>query len=108
SYRIDLPDRLKQRGIHNVFHSSYLRLHVPNDDRRFPGRLDNQVAEFDVQEREWAVDRILSHKGSRSDALFEVRWKAGDITWLPFDKVDHLGALRDYLDVLGVETIADL
>lgn len=30
------------------------------------------------------------------------------VSWLPFDKVDHLGALRDYLDVLGVETIADL
>ena len=66
SFRIDLPNRMKQRGIHNVFHSSYLRIHLPSDDRLFPGRMENQVAEFETQEREWAVDRILSHKGSRS------------------------------------------
>lgn len=70
--------------------------------------MDNQVAEFEVQEREWAVDRILSHKGSRSDAMFEVRWKAGDITWLPYEQVDHLGALREYFDVLGVDDMSAL
>ena len=37
SYRIELPDNLKQRGVHNVFHSSLLRIHIPNDDRLFPG-----------------------------------------------------------------------
>jgi hypothetical protein len=91
-----------------VFHASYLRVHVPNDDQRFPGRLDNQVAEFETQEREWAIDRILSHKGSRADAEFKVKWKAGDITWLPFDQVDHLDTLRDYLDVLDVDDVSDL
>ncbi|KAG2080850.1 uncharacterized protein F5147DRAFT_784051 [Suillus discolor] len=70
--------------------------------------MDNQVAEFETQEKEWAVDRILSHKGNRSDTEFEVKWKAGDVTWLPYDQVDHLGALQDYFDVLGIETIADL
>ncbi|KAG0692312.1 hypothetical protein DFH29DRAFT_1008896 [Suillus ampliporus] len=40
--------------------------------------------------------------------MFEVKWKAGDATWLPFDQVNHLGALRDYLDVLGVDDISDL
>ncbi|KAG1873791.1 hypothetical protein F4604DRAFT_1925370 [Suillus subluteus] len=70
--------------------------------------MDNQVAKFETQEKEWAVDRILSHKGNRSDAVFEVKWKAGDVTWLPYDQVDHLGALQDYFDVLGIGTIADL
>ena len=37
SFRLALPARLKQRGIHDVFHSSLLRIHVPNDDRLFPG-----------------------------------------------------------------------
>jgi hypothetical protein len=37
SFKLDLPDRLKQRGVHPVFHSSYLREHIPNDDRLFPG-----------------------------------------------------------------------
>jgi hypothetical protein len=108
SFRIDLPDRMKQRGIHDVFHSSYLRIHVPNDDRLFPGRLDNQVAEFEDQEREWAVEKITSHKGNRSDAVFEVKWKAGDTTWLPYDRVDHLSALQDYFDVLGIENVSEL
>ncbi|KAG0698651.1 hypothetical protein DFH29DRAFT_877877 [Suillus ampliporus] len=40
--------------------------------------------------------------------MFEVKWKAGDATWLLFDQVDHLGALREYLDVLGVDDISDL
>ena len=37
SFLIDLPSHLKQRGIHNVFHAALLRIHVPNDDRLFPG-----------------------------------------------------------------------
>ena len=37
SYKLDLPARLKQRGVHPVFHSSLLRIHVPNDDHLFPG-----------------------------------------------------------------------
>jgi hypothetical protein len=99
---------MRQRGIHNVFHSSYLRIHLPNNDCLFPGRLDNQVAEFDKEEREWAVDRILSHKGTRSDAVFKVRWKSGDITWLPYEQVDHLAALQEYFDILDVGGVSEL
>jgi hypothetical protein len=40
SYRIELPARLLQCGVKDVFHSSLLRIHVPNDDRLFPGRKD--------------------------------------------------------------------
>ena len=36
SYHVNLPDSLKQR-VHNVFHASLLCIHVPNDDRLFPG-----------------------------------------------------------------------
>jgi hypothetical protein len=108
SFRLELPDRMKQRGIHNVFHSSYLRIHLPNDNCLFPGRLDNQVAEFDEEECEWAVDRILSHKGTRSDAVFEVRRKSGDITWLPYERVDHLAALQEYFDVLDIGGVSEL
>jgi hypothetical protein len=38
SYKIDLPSELKRKGIHPSFHASLLRIHHPNDDRRFPGR----------------------------------------------------------------------
>jgi len=32
SFRLDLPSRLKQRGVHDVFHASLLRIHHPNND----------------------------------------------------------------------------
>ncbi len=47
-----------------------------------------------TQHDEWAVDKILSHAGSDEKAVFEVKWKAGDVTWLPFSHVEHLYAWR--------------
>ena len=40
SFKLELLVHLKRRGVHDVFHSSLLRIHVPNDDRLFPGRMD--------------------------------------------------------------------
>ncbi|EIN09179.1 hypothetical protein PUNSTDRAFT_16084, partial [Punctularia strigosozonata HHB-11173 SS5] len=80
SYRLKLPARLLQRGIHPVFHASLLRVHVPNDDRLFPGRAETQVADFGEDASEWAIDRIVSHKGRGTNTIFEVRWRAGDTT----------------------------
>lgn len=37
SYKIELSDELKKHGINATFHASLLRIHVPNDDQRFPG-----------------------------------------------------------------------
>lgn len=58
SFRIELPLHLKKRGVHDVFHSSLLRIHTPNDDRLFPGRMDTQLGESPDAEDEWAVDVI--------------------------------------------------
>ncbi|KIK50032.1 hypothetical protein GYMLUDRAFT_125430, partial [Collybiopsis luxurians FD-317 M1] len=80
SCKIQLPLTLKRRGIHDVFHASLLRIHLPNDDRLFPGRLEDQIADFGDVAGEWSVDRILSHTGSRTDSMFEVQWKSGDTT----------------------------
>jgi hypothetical protein len=85
-----------------------LRIHVPNDDRLFPGRLDNQIWEFEDAEHEWAVERIKSHSGAKTDVLFEIVWKSGDITWLPYHKINHLDALQQYYDLLDVDSVADL
>ncbi|OAX32781.1 hypothetical protein K503DRAFT_701539, partial [Rhizopogon vinicolor AM-OR11-026] len=93
---------LRQRGVHSVFHSSLLRIHIPNDDCLFPGRTDTQIVDLDSQEPEWIVDTILSHKGSGENATFEVRWCAGDVTWLAYHQVSHLGTLAEYLDLIGV------
>ncbi|KAJ2917183.1 hypothetical protein MD484_g3247, partial [Candolleomyces efflorescens] len=109
SYRLDLSPSLKRRGIHDVFHAALLRIHVANDDRLFPGRLDEQIVpEADTSEQEWAVDRLISHSGSGQESIFEVRWKAGDITWLPYHEISHLPALDAYLEVLGVPDINQL
>jgi hypothetical protein len=108
SFRLELSDRLKQRGVRDVFHSSLLREHIPNDDRLFPGRLDDQVGDAPDAEGEWAVDSILSHAGSKTDAIFEIKWKSGDVTWLPYYQITHLQSLTDYLDLLGQKDIRKL
>ena len=108
SFLLDLPAHLKRRGVHNVFHSSLLRIHVPNDDRLFPGRMDTQVGMDTQTDGEWTVDKILSHSGSRTDSVFEVKWRSGDVTWLPYYQITHLQALTDYLELLGANSISKL
>jgi hypothetical protein len=107
SFQLELPAHLKRRGVHDVFHSSLLRIHVPNDDRLFPGRMDTQLDGTDMDD-EWAVDRILSHTGARKEAVFEIKWKSGDVTWLPHYQITHLNALTEYLDLLGCNQIEKL
>ena len=108
SFQIELPFHLKKRGIHNVFHASLLRIHHPNDDRLFPGRMDTQIMGEDPTDDELAVDSIRSHSGSKTDAVFEVHWKSGDVTWMPYYQITHLQALSDYLDLLKVTMISKL
>ena len=108
SFKLELPSRLRQRGIHDVFHASLLRIHHPNDDRLFPGRTDSQIENDPQPEKEWAVDKILSHSGVQEDAIFEILWKAGDITWLPYYQITHLEALNHYMEALGVNDISRL
>ncbi|KAF7298585.1 hypothetical protein MIND_00805300 [Mycena indigotica] len=100
---------MKQRGVHDVFHASLLRVHLPNDDRRFPGRLENQlgISTSDAT-NEWAVDKIVGHHGRRAEAIFEILWKSGDRTWMPYDQAAHLSALADYLEALGIADVGQL
>ncbi|KAJ3752801.1 hypothetical protein EV360DRAFT_5251, partial [Lentinula raphanica] len=106
SYRLELPPDLKRRGIHDVFHASLLRIHIPNDDRLFPGRSYEQLLGQD--EGEWQVDRILTHKGNRGDAMFKILWKSGDTTWLPYSKIQNLEPLKEYFEALGISNISEL
>jgi hypothetical protein len=91
-----------------VFHSPLLRIHIPNDDHLFPSCLETQIGDFGEQEPEWAVDQILSHKGSRTDATFQVLWCVGDITWFAYNQIKHLNALVEYLELLGLSSISQL
>ncbi len=108
SFKIDLPSSLKQRGVHDVFHASYLRIHHPNDDRLFPGRSESQILPLDGLKGEWAVNKIETHSGKAPNLLFKVLWKVGDVTWLPLDHVKHLNALQDYLEAVGVSNASKL
>ncbi|KAF8071827.1 hypothetical protein FPV67DRAFT_1447308 [Lyophyllum atratum] len=99
---------MRQRGIHDVFHASLLRIHKPNDDRLFPGRLDTQIVETTEHEGEWAADKIVAHRGTKTSAMFEVLWKAGDKTWMPHSQVVELHLLDPYLEALGLESISEL
>ncbi|KAL5525417.1 hypothetical protein ACEPAF_9287 [Sanghuangporus sanghuang] len=81
---------------------------MPNDDRLFPGRDISQVTNLEDGTNEWVVESIDTHYGKGTDSLFKVVWKAGDHTWLPYEKVKHLEALNTYLEVLGVDSIENL
>jgi len=84
SFAVELPAQLKWHGVHDVFHASLLRIHVPNDDRLLPECLNSQLGSNGVvAEPEWAVDRILEHAGCGSDALFQMQWQSGDVTAWP-------------------------
>jgi len=109
SYRVDIPASMRQRGIHDVFHASLMRIHVPNDDQLFRGRSDSQIVATDQgTEPEWAADKITNHSGSGNDVIFEVLWKSGDITWILYVKIRDLNLLEPYLEALGADGIANL
>ena len=108
SFQLDLPPHLKKWGVHDIFHSSLLRIHIPNDDHLFPGRMDAQITEETTADDEWAVDCIKNHSGTKTDTIFEVHWKSGDVTWLPYYQITHLQALTDYLELIGVSRISNL
>ncbi|KAG2743902.1 hypothetical protein P692DRAFT_201666272, partial [Suillus brevipes Sb2] len=107
SFLLDLPSELKQRGIHPAFHAHLLRLHVPNDDRRFPGRQLKQISDIGVPE-EWSVSRISDHSGQGTDSSFKVEYTTGEHVWLPYHVTSRLEALGQYLESLGVPGIKHL
>jgi hypothetical protein len=108
SFKLELPMHLKKRGVHDVFHSSLLRIHAPNDDRLFPGCMDTQIGDGPDTEDEWAVDLIRSHTGSGENSVFEMVWKSGDVTWMPYYQIRHLQALETYLELQGVGSVSKL
>ena len=93
TYQLGLSDELIKCSVNRAFHASLLRPHVPNDDRCFPGRMPCQIPGFREKPEEWIVDSILSHHSKGLESKFQVLWKAGDKTWVPYREVAHLNAL---------------
>jgi hypothetical protein len=108
TYHLDLSEELVKRGLHPAFHASLLKPHVPNDDRRFPGRLPSQFPGFGKRPDEWIVESILDHQGKGVNSEFEIQWKAGDRTWAPYREVMHLMAMERYCDLVGVGDPSEL
>ena len=108
TYQLELSEELTKRGINRAFHASLLRPHVPNDDRRFPGRLPIQIPGFGEKPDEWIVDQILTHHGKGIGSEFQILWKAGDRTWASYREVAHLNALDRYCELMGVKNASEL
>jgi len=108
TYRLGLSDELTKRGVNPTFHASLLRPHVPNDDRRFPGRMPIQIPGFGESPGEWIVDGIVTHHGKGRRSEFQILWKAGDKSWASYQEVAHLNALKQYCELMGVEDVSDL
>ncbi|KAG5335679.1 hypothetical protein C0989_000752, partial [Termitomyces sp. Mn162] len=97
---------MKRRGIHDIFHAALLRIHKPNDNQLFPGRLDEQIVEPEVNK--WAAECIVVHHGSKTHMMFELLWKAGDKLWMSYNQVKELELLVPYLEFLGHKKIEEL
>ncbi|KAG2063524.1 hypothetical protein BDR04DRAFT_1037691, partial [Suillus decipiens] len=44
---LDLRNRLERYSVYSVFHPSYLRMYVPNNDRLFTGRFETQLTKLE-------------------------------------------------------------
>lgn len=108
TYRLYLSEELLKRGVDPSFHAFLLKPHVPNDDRRFPGRMPSQIPGFGRKPDEWVVESVIGHQGKGVNSEFLIRWKAGDQTWAPYREVAHLMALERYCELMGVGDPCDL
>jgi len=109
SYQIEIPASMKQWGIHNVFHASLMYIHMANDDRLFSSFLDSQIVPVDQDsEPEWAADKITHHIGSGKSAMFQVLWKSGDESWVPYAQIRDLNLLDPYLEASDIEKLANM
>ncbi|KZS89827.1 hypothetical protein SISNIDRAFT_390919, partial [Sistotremastrum niveocremeum HHB9708] len=101
--KLELPEELKKRNIHPMFHMDVLRPHIRNDEELFPHRDSKAFYDFGGDdEQEWFVDEINSHRWQGSKVYFHVKWSAGDDTWEPLENCKDLQPLEDYLVLQNV------
>ncbi|KAF9642092.1 hypothetical protein BDM02DRAFT_3063945, partial [Thelephora ganbajun] len=108
TYQLGLSDKLVKCGVNKAFHTSLLRPHIPNDNRRFPGRLPIQIPGFSEKPEEWIVNQIVTHHSKGLGSKFQILWKAGDKSWAPYREVVHLNALDRYCKLMGVKDVSQL
>jgi hypothetical protein len=92
-----------------MFHASLVKLHIPNDDERFPHQ--DMLKHYNLgqeAEEEWYVDDLLAHCWNSSALEFQVQWSLGDTTWEPSSSCLQLEALDAYLELRGVKSSREL
>jgi hypothetical protein len=88
-----------------MFHASLIKLHILNDDERFPHH--NVLKHYDFGQEakeEWFVDEIIAHWWHEASLDLQVRWSLGDTTWEPLASCKQLEALDMYLELRGVNS----
>lgn len=110
SYKLELPQELKQKGVHLIVDALLLCVHVPNDDWSFPGpgQKIRQLLAFKELPSEWDIEKIVTHYGTGNNILFKLRWKSGVETWTDLRTASRLKQLQQYCNLLGVPSSAKL
>ena len=109
TYQIGLPTELAKRGIHQNFHVSILRKHIPSDDSLFPNRNLSDPYDFgDPDSAEWLVNEIIGHHWDGRRIFFHIKWDLGDITVEPYHTCKKLQALDRYLELYGIKEWKEL
>ena len=107
SFHLDLPSELRQRGMHPMFHATLLQIHIPNNDRWFPGRQIPQIIGIG-RFKDLSVDKILQHHRKGQDSLFELQHTTSDMIWLLHYEVSSLEALNQYLEAQNIKNVNEL
>ena len=91
TYKLDLKGRFV--GVHDVFHISQLRLHVPGGSSAAPP----DPVEVDG-EAQYEVECLLRHRAQRGRTRYLVRWTGygpEHDEWIHEDNLGHAKALLD-------------
>ncbi|KZV91216.1 hypothetical protein EXIGLDRAFT_578259, partial [Exidia glandulosa HHB12029] len=108
NYKLDLPDELRNRRVHDRFHVSLLRPHVAHEDSRFPNRNISYFYDLgNYVEGETVVEDIVDHMWMPR-LMLQVKWADGDITWETLQTCSKLVALDRYLALHNVTKPSEL
>ncbi|KAG7446091.1 uncharacterized protein BT62DRAFT_840659, partial [Guyanagaster necrorhizus] len=79
SFEVELLSELKWHGIHPIFQSCLLHMHVPTDDILFSSHADVTVDLAEANDAiKWKLNHFISHKDHSAEALFQAEWPSGN------------------------------
>ena len=93
--------------MHPTFHANLLQIHVPNNDRWYPGHQIPQIIGIG-RFKDLSVDKILQHHGKGQDSLFELQHTTSDTIWPLHYEVSSLKALNQYLEAQKIKNVNEL